>query len=474
MTADVVPAELAAACDQVSLGTQADAVGGLVPRYVAAPASTEEASAVLRAAARLGLALVPRGGGTRLDWGAAPARCDLVVDTGLMGGVLEHAAGDLVVRVQAGTRLTALAEVLAKAGQRLALDPPAAGPNGGGTVGGGTEGGGTVGGGTVGGLVATGVAGPLRLRFGAPRDLLIGITIVRADGTVARAGGKVVKNVAGYDISRLLAGSYGTLGLITEATFRLHPLPPAAAYVSARTPDPAAAATALLTAAGSTLAPSAAELDWPGAGAPLEIGVLLEGDPDGVGERAARLADLLAEVPGLDGEVQVSDAAPAWWSRGAAVSDGTLLRIAFWAGRLESVLGAVREAAAEAGLDPAVGGSAAGVLHASLPADTPTDKITRFVTTLRHRLHPTPPSPPPPATTAPAAPDHRPGPGAGTAEVGGVAEVGASVAVLVAPSEVRGAVDLWGPVPALALMRAVKDQFDPEHRLAPGRFAGGI
>ena len=122
----MIPAPLAAACPQVRPGTEADAVGGVRPQYVAEPASTEEAGALLRAAAGLGLAVVPRGGGTRLDWGLPPRRCDLVVDTRRLDQVLEHAAGDLVARVQAGVPLERLAQILAAAGQRLAVDPPAA------------------------------------------------------------------------------------------------------------------------------------------------------------------------------------------------------------------------------------------------------------------------------------------------------------------------------------------------------------
>ena len=121
--------------------------------------------------------------------------------------------GDLVARVQAGARMGDVAAALARAGQEIALDVPA--------------------GASVGGVVGSGLAGPRRLRYGTPRDLLIGISIVRADGTVAKSGGKVVKNVAGYDLGKLFAGSAGTLGLITEAIFRLHPLPAARAWVTA-------------------------------------------------------------------------------------------------------------------------------------------------------------------------------------------------------------------------------------------------
>ena len=247
LTAGSVRDALEAACGQVRPGGPDDAVAGAQPSFVAAPASVDEASAVLRAAAALGLAVLPRGGGTKLGWGAAPVRCDLIVETRLMSAVIEHAAGDLVARVQAGVPAERLSAVLAAAGQRLALDPPAMD---------GSE--------TIGGLLATGVAGPLRLRYGTPRDLLIGITVVRADGAVTRSGGKVVKNVAGYDLCKLYAGSYGTLGLIAEAAFRLHPLPAAAAFVTLECADPAAAQSLLTAAVDSPLAPVAAELDRPG------------------------------------------------------------------------------------------------------------------------------------------------------------------------------------------------------------------
>jgi glycolate oxidase FAD binding subunit len=431
------------------------------PQFVAEPASTEEASALLRAAAQLGLSVVPRGGGTRLDWGLPPRQCDLVVDTRRLDQVLEHAAGDLVARVQAGVRLDRLREVLGTASQRLAVDPPAAIPPG--SANGAAR---PADSGTVGGLIATGVAGPLRLRYGSPRDLLIGVTLVRADGIVARAGGKVVKNVAGYDIGKLLAGSYGTLGLITEATFRLHPRPRAAAYISLASPPGSAgdAAAALLAVAGSPLAPVAAELDWPGQDAPVSIAVALEGDAESVAERAALMHNLLRDQPaGSAAAPEISDQPPGWWGRGpAAAGAGTVLRIAFWAGQLGTVLAAVRAAAGSTGLDPAVGGSAAaGVLHAALPATAPAAAVRRFVDGLRGALAGGRPGP---AAVTPA------GPAPGSAGP----PSRASVVVLTAPPGLRGELDMWGPVPAAGLMRAVKDQFDPEHRMSPGRFAGGI
>src|SRR5262247_272552 len=242
MAGDAALRALAAACPATRSAGAGDAVAGVTPRYAASPASVAEASAVMRAADERGLAVVARGSGSRLDWGTPPRRCELVIDTLLLDQVVEHAAGDLVARVQAGVGLRRLGEVLAAAGQQLALDVPPgrAAPDG-------QEAVDTA---TVGGTLATGAAGPRRLRYGTPRDLIIGITVVRADGTVASSGGKVVKNVAGYDLGRLFTGSFGTLGLIVEAVFRLHPLPASAAYITVDCPGPDEAYRAVAAAAG--------------------------------------------------------------------------------------------------------------------------------------------------------------------------------------------------------------------------------
>jgi glycolate oxidase FAD binding subunit len=449
MTAGSLPGALAAACPEVRAAGPGDAVAGVVPRFVARPADLAEAASVMAAAASLGLTAVPRGAGSRLAWGLPPATCDLVIDTQGMNRVLEHAAGDLVVRVQAGVGLDQLAAVLAKAGQRLALDPPPAG----------LAGGDGAGPGTIGGVLATGAAGPLRLRYGTPRDLVIGITVVRADGTVAVSGGKVVKNVAGYDLGKLFAGSYGTLGLIAEATFRLHPLPGATSFVTLGARDASTAQAAVEAAAASPLAPSAVELDRPSREGPYSVAVLLEGEPEGVAERSARMTDVLG--PGSS----ATAGPPSWWGRGAAAAaGGTLIRIAFWATDLAHVLGAVDAAAAAAGLDPLLGGSAAaGVIYAAVGEHAAPSAVARLVLELRAAVGAAAPagqagsrggSPPPSAADGPPA--------------------RGSVVVLRAPAGVRDAVDVWGPVPGVSLMRAVKEQFDPEHRMAPGRFAGGI
>jgi len=413
---------LAAVCAQLREGEEADAIGGAVPTFVASPGGTPEAAAVLRVASEHELAVVPRGSGSRLGWGVPPSRCDLVVDTLRMDAVVEHAAGDLVARVQAGARMGDVARLLAAAGQQIALDVPA--------------------GATVGGVVASGLAGPRRLRYGTPRDLLIGITVVRADGTVARSGGKVVKNVAGYDLGKLFAGSAGTLGLITEATFRLHPLPEAQAFVVAEFGAAAAASDAVAAAANSQLVPSAVELSRSSPGGPVRVGVLVEGSQDGAAARASRTAELLS--PGKPGSAaEVSAAAPPWWPGPPEAGDGTLIRVSFWVSALGGVLDAIDEAARGTGVSPQLAGSAgAGVLYISCRREDP---AAAFVEALRGAL------------------EHGRG----------------GVVVLTAPAAVRDALAATGGMagthqPALSLMRAVKDQFDPGHRMAPGRFPEGI
>ena len=437
-------ATLGKVCAAVRPGEPADAVFGVVPAVVACPATVGEASEVLRAAAGNGLAILPRGTGTKLSWGTPPDRCDVIVDTTLLDRVIEHAAGDLVVRVQAGLPMARLATQLATAGQQLALDTPGAQPAGPDPADSDPAGPGAGLAGTVGGVVATGAAGPRRLRYGSPRDLLIGITVVLADGTVASAGGKVVKNVAGYDLGKLFAGSYGTLGLIAETAFRLHPLPQAAAYVTVACASVPDAASAVRTAIESRLAPSAAEIDRPAPGAPVSVCLLLEGTADAISERVTRMRDMLGTG------AHAGEKPPGWWGLSPAGAGAIALRIAFPPGELQFVLDAVDEAAAAAApaLSPAIRGSAgAGVLEASLDAGPEPDAVASFVTMLRRRL-------------------------AGPPGWGDVP--GASVTVVRAPAAVRGVVDVWGPVTAAEVMRAVKDQFDPGHRMSPGRFAGGI
>ncbi|MBO3751300.1 FAD-binding oxidoreductase [Streptosporangiaceae bacterium NEAU-GS5] len=385
--------------------TQDDLVGGVRPRWVALPETVEEIAAVMRASAAHDLAVVTVGGGTKLHWGAPPERCDLLIDTCCLGDVLEHAAGDLVVRVQAGTTMETLAETLAREGQELALDVPLEGA-------------------TVGGTLATATAGPRRLRYGTARDLLIGITAVLADGTIAHSGGRVVKNVAGYDLGKLFTGSYGTLAVIAEATFRLHPLPAERRWITAEFP-PDELSFPMRDLLDSQHEPVAIEVDWPDLSGPCTVCVLVEGVA--AEERATAVRDLLKPP------ATVEASPPPWWGR---LPDGILIEARGPRLTLAADLPHVRDAAGR--FDVTLRGSvAAGAMHVTPASDSDPGQVAAFLTELRSRLS---------------------GP----------------VVLLAAPDEVAALVDRWGPTGGLTLMRRVKERFDPDRRLSPGRFVGGL
>jgi glycolate oxidase FAD binding subunit len=330
-----------------------------------------------------------------------------------MAAVLDHAAGDLVVHVQAGVGLDVLQAALADTAQRLAIDPAL--PHD------------AAGAGTVGGTIATAASGPLRLSHGAIRDLLIGITFVRADGTIARAGGKVVKNVAGYDLGKLLAGSWGTLGVVTEAVFRLHPAPPARRFVTAGGLDPQGLDRAVQAVVRSQLVPAAVEINRTPDGVG-SVAILIEGVEEGLETRVRGALDL---VPGA----AVEDRPLPWWGRLPGGASSAVLKLTHELAGLGALLTAIEECP----LPATVRGSAGvGLLHAAFDGDT--DQIVAVVKFLRDRS----------------------------------AHWGGDVVVLDAPADVKAAIDMWGPVRGLELMRRVKDQFDPDRRLAPGRFVGGI
>jgi glycolate oxidase FAD binding subunit len=402
----------------------ADTVGGVQPRFVAAPRDAGSLGEVLARCADAGLTAVPRGDGTKLDWGRPPSTVDVVVDTGRLAGVHEHSAADLVATIGAGTPVRAVQAVLARSGQRLALDPPSSEA-------------------TVGGMLATGEAGPLRHTFGAPRDLLLGVEFVRADGTLAHSGGRVVKNVAGYDLGKLLCGSYGTLGVIASATFRLHPVPARRCWVVRGVHNPSEIGSLVGDLLASALAPTAIEVDLPSLpvlprqrhGAPVpggQFAVMFEGSAPGVAARCAAATALLG------GDASTVDEMPLWWGRYPFSTEDVALRLAAPVAGLHAAIYALRDAAGTP--FPVRGSAGTGVVHAALPATMPAERLASVLDAVRTTL---------------------------------IARNGTCV-VLSAPSPLREELDLWGPAQGLALMRRVKEQFDPRRLLSPGRFVGGI
>ena len=345
-----VPSELYDVCPSGVLEPGPDdAVGGVAPAYVAHPGDAGEVATVLRSAAALGMTTVARGAGTKLDWGAAPERVDLLLDLSGMAAVIEHVVEDLVVRVQAGCPLSGLQHVLNEAGQRLPLDE-------------------VVEGSTVGGVVATGICGPLRHRYGGVRDVVLGVSFVRADGVAAKSGSKVVKNVAGYDLAKLLTGSFGTLGVLTEVIFRVRPRPHHEALLLSKLDGPRELGERLMALGRSDSAPSAVEVFRDGIG-PVEVAVLLEG--------AAALDDRIAQVTSILGSTTLSSARPPWWGR---LPGPTTVKVAVPRRSVPDVLG-VADLLGPPGApgiaprgSPVVSGSAGvGVLYVGLAPETTTD-----------------------------------------------------------------------------------------------------
>jgi glycolate oxidase FAD binding subunit len=240
--------------------------------------------------------------------------------------ILEHEAGDLTCTVEAELRLSALQEALAPHGQMLALDPP--------------------GDPTIGACLAANLSGPRRHRYGTMRDLVIGVTVVLPDGTVANAGGKVVKNVAGYDLGKLLCGSEGRLGRIVRLSLRLHPIPEVAATVVAP-PDPDLALAVL----GSTLVPSAVDVHWP-----QRLALLFEGSERAIAAQVAAARELIGAEPAGD-EI---------WAEAAERQSGAEGRLSFAPGSLAGVL--ERE-------DEAIVRVAAGVAYVPHEVPDPRDPV---------------------------------------------------------------------------------------------------
>src|SRR5262245_57709445 len=219
-------------------GSAADAIDGVVPRQIVEPADANELAATLRAASGDKQITVLRGGGTKLGWGRIPTAIDLVIGTAKLNTLLVHRHGDMTATAHAGVTLAQFNRELAQHGQWLPIDS-------------------TFDAATIGGIVATNDSGPVRHRYGTPRDLLIGVTLALTDGRIVKAGGHVVKNVAGYDLGKLVSGSFGTLGAIVDATFKLLPIPQASATLDAAYDDGEVLARDVMQVAASQLEPMA-------------------------------------------------------------------------------------------------------------------------------------------------------------------------------------------------------------------------
>jgi glycolate oxidase FAD binding subunit len=402
--------------DGLRPATASDAVAGVAPHMVAAPPAAAALARGLGWAHAAGLKVVPRGGGTKLGWGNPPTACDLVLSSRRLDRVLEHAWADMTVVVQAGCRVADLQKALAEHGQHLALDPlwPERA--------------------TVGGILSTNDSGTLRLRHGSLRDLVIGITVALADGTLARSGGKVVKNVAGYDLPKLFTGALGTLGVIVEAVFRLHPLPRETQSVSFGGTTEALNAT-LLAILASRMTPTGLQLRVAPAGARLDV--RFAGTSAGIQAQVDQVMQL-AGTPLTPSEVP-ADA----WTAHQAIWDGDpsalLAKLSVLPTRLSAVCAVVERLAAARSLRWRVVLQGVGVGYVRLEGDEPALRATLL--SLRDEL-----------TSA-----------------------GGTLVVLACPAAVQQDLDVWGPPSdAQPVMARLKQRFDPDRTLNPGRFLGGI
>jgi glycolate oxidase FAD binding subunit len=406
--------------DNVRDATPEDAVEGVEPSFVVEPGSVEETSELMKLASREELVVSPRGGGTKMHLGDPPTSLDLVVSTARMNEIIEYVPGDQVVRVQAGIRLQDLQEHLSESNQMLAIDPPEKGA-------------------TIGGIVAANSSGPRRYKYGTIRDLIIGITVVLHDGTVAKAGSKVVKNVAGYDLSKLFTGSLGTLGIIATANFRLHPVSEASRTVAVEVGSPEAAAGAAQAVMHSQVEPTAVELHY-GEDA-RQLTVLLESIPAGV-EAKVETASFLLNSFGEVRELSDEEAEHLGPLTPPAVSDESVIKIAAPPADLADMLGSVLGAAERRGLaHPRITGHAAsGVTFVGFSGGDE-DAQAGFVGEMREIW----------------------------------VRRGGSVTLQRAPLALKNRVGTWdNGGDYLGLIRRVKEKFDPRGGMNPGRFIGGI
>ena len=397
-------------------------IDGLTPKAVVLPASVWEIQDVLRFAAAQHLSVIPAGSGSKLQSGNPPEKVDIVLAMTRINEVVEYEPADLTVTVEAGIQLTALQEKLADNGQFLPLNPPYASRC------------------TLGGIVAANASGSLRLRYGTARNLVLGLRVVHASGTVVKSGGKVVKNVAGYDVNKLYIGSFGTLGILTEMTLKLSPIPARQALLTAQFQDMQAAAKTGLSIVGSQTLPDFVNLlvNSEHAGPTLVTG--FGGDAETVTwqlEQARRIMELNGAigVKEVEGESfqKLNDAIRAFAeseNESRTVIVQVNLKRTDIAEFAENVLTNNAEMLALLG---------SGVLYLKMEQ---VERLAETLATLRERV---------------------------------VAAHG-NLIIESAPPELKQQLDVWGPVAPRArnLMQQLKARFDERNLLNPGRFVSGI
>jgi glycolate oxidase FAD binding subunit len=406
------------------------AIDGVTPGAVAFPDCVEQVSQLLAFANTNELSVVPRGGATAMARGSLPRSVDIVVCLERLNKVLDYSPEDMTIAVQAGVTLDQMQSLMAEKGQMLPLDPPLPGQA------------------TAGGMLATNASGPLRYQFGMPRDFALGTVVVYADGTVAKAGGRTVKNVAGYDMTRLHIGALGTLGIIVEATFKVTPRPKSLVTVSGTFATLAEAAAAARALRMARIVPWSLVLLGPGAvpdqTAAFTVAVRLGGQPVVVGPQTQRAMDTLRESGGASvGEVADAEAS-FWpvvrdWPATAASASSVMVRMGIAPSHLRDVMASSLGIAARHGLAAVtLAHPGAATVYCSLVGDD---------TALNNAVN---------------------------GMVAAVKEWNGNLSLEHCPVGLKAHLPVWGGAGADDLTQRVKKTFDPKCILNPGRFVGGI
>ena len=418
------------------------AIDGVGPLGIVTPRDEDDLREIVGSANREGIAVYPRGGGTRLRLGGIPQRPGIVVDTTRLNRVVAHNAGDLTATFQSGATFQLVAEVLAQEGQLLAIDPP------------------TPTRATIGGTLATGVSGPAKWHFGHPRDTLIGMRVVQPDGSVSKSGGQVVKNVSGYDMSRLHIGGLGSLGVILESSFKLTPMPMYESTVSAQFGSGAAAMDAAMRLFNSHVMPlamtafslAAADrlpIDFhPGA---FFLSVRLGGRPRSLDRQIDETVGVCRESGAVRvNTIEGAEAGRVWrclsdfgWSDDLAADLN--VRIAVMPDQVATVAEAVESARSPSMQVAVVAQPGFGTLEANwFRSDSSCTAIDDFSETV-------------------------------AAIRGIVGALGGTTTVQICPTALKHRIDVWDGEPAgFSVMREMKMQYDPNNVMNPGRFVGGI
>jgi glycolate oxidase FAD binding subunit len=397
-------------------GASGDAVDGLVPAVVVEPTSPQDLAGALKFVSTAGLTTIVRGGGTKLGWGRPARGADVLLSTRGLNQVLAHRQGDLTATVQAGARLHEVNAQLARQGQWLPIDTAFDES-------------------TIGGIVATNDSGPLRTRYGTPRDLVIGVTIALTDGRLVKAGGHVVKNVAGYDLGRLMSGSFGELAALVDVTLKLLPIPAVSQTIVARYTGPDGIIDDIDRVSRSQLEPTAYDVGLrPGGHGDGSLSALVRfaTSPEAT---AAQVAEALRLMTGGSAQIVTGADESAVWAdqvRRPWSGMGAVVRLSWLPAGLRQVMTLLDVLSGLTHIE-LTGRATVGAGFVRLDGDD--DRIARAVERLRSAR-----------------------------------DIVSNVVVLGQSTALKGRVDAWGPpVSAAGALRALKKSFDPAGVLNAGR-----